>query len=81
MSYRKEASTRVLYFSVAFLASCGTAVIAGIAAALVTSGLHLSIAAQANVFASSAVIAFAITCAVTVYKADQILSKKYHKNP
>jgi biotin transporter BioY len=79
MSYRKEATTRVLYFTAAFFASCLAASVPGILVLVLFSGLHTD--TQARVAAYTSFATFAIVCGVLVYKIDKMLSKKFNKNP
>ena len=79
MSYRQEATTRIVYFSVAVVIALAVSLFVGLIALLVTSASNDDM--RSTVFAYSVIIAFAITCSVTVYQADRRLDKKFNQNP
>jgi hypothetical protein len=81
MSYRKEATTRVLWFSGAFVVSCLAAAIVGLLATVLAAKLEVNMETKANITIYSAVAAFAVTSGTLVYKIDQRFTKKFNKNP
>jgi len=79
MSYRKEATIRVIYFSAAALLSLLIALVgAAIISKLFTSHYYKK---HSLIFNYSFLGIFAVSCATAVYQIDKILNDKFNKNP
>ena len=79
MTYRKEATTRILYF-------LGVAAISGlvglIVAAIVATGFKgVSHLTHERIVNYSGLAAFLIVCSALVYMVDKKLTKRFNKNP
>jgi MFS family permease len=79
MSYRKEATTRIIYLSAAFaLALIAGVIVAGLVAIIFPDANHSS---RYKVPAYICFGVFAVVCGILVHKVDQILNKRYNSNP
>ncbi len=78
-TYRKEATTRVLYLTGAAIISL---IIAIIVAAIVLSFFpHSSRNVRNSIFFYTVLATFAIVCSVLVYRVDQKMNKRFNQNP
>jgi undecaprenyl pyrophosphate phosphatase UppP len=77
--YKKEASTRILYFSGAFLLSVLIALVIAVIFGLLFR--HSSFDDRRRTMVWSFIISFIILCGFGVYKIDKVLSGRYNKNP
>jgi hypothetical protein len=77
--YKNEASTRILYFSGAFLLSVLIALVVAVIVGLIIS--HSSFEARKHIMVWSFIASFVLVCGYSVYRVDKILSGRYNKNP
>lgn len=78
-TYRKEALTRIIYLSVAFIVS--VAVASGAAFLAVDLFAKSKGRVHDRVFSYSFIAVFALICGMLVYMADKNLNRKFNKNP